>query len=580
MSESIPVVDAAYPSPTILDSRRITGPSRYGRQPGAVLEVAAPVAPRRLEAWRARVADLTAALGWDLQLASESAGILFLAAPVDVLMTATEVNEEAWAAAEREAAVAAEVVARLRASADAESAAAPNLRAVHAEAVRRGICATFDDDLLTLGSGRGALSWLLPAIPPADLVPWDRIADVPIALVTGSNGKTTTTRLLAAMWRAAGRVPGASCTDGVVIDGESVLGGDYSGPAGARAVLRHPAVEAAILETARGGILRRGLAVTRADAAIITNIAADHFGQYGIESLEDLARAKAVVASVLEPAGVLVLNADDPTLAVLGQGMSGRTAWFSRDPSSLRVAGGPAAFVREGRVVLRVDGDHDLGAVAEMPVTLAGAATHNVENVLGAALLAALTGVPVEAIRSTLAAFGAAAADNPGRLQVREAGGVTLLVDYAHNPDGIAALCAAAAGMPASRRLVVLGQAGDRPNDQIRALVRAAWTSLGFDRVVIKEMPTLLRGRGPGDVPRLILDELRRLGVRADQMEVASGEMEALRLALGWAAEGDLLVFPSHSEQAAVLAELDRLAERGWRAGEPLPGETATGEGA
>jgi cyanophycin synthetase len=561
-----------YPSATITDSRRLMGPNFFSARPGVALEVLGtdPGIGELIAGWTDRVAALAGELGWPaVESASRVGGAgatLYLAAPVDALMTATEVSEQAWAAAEAGRPVDPAVVAALRSAASAERGAQPNLAAVHAEARRRGTPVTFDDEALTLGGGAGALSWPIGEIPPAEAIDWDAVGDLTAALVTGSNGKTTVTRLVAAIWRQAGRVAGLSCSDGVWVDDEPLASGDYSGPTGARTVLRDPRVQVAVLETARGGMLRRGLATTRVSAAIITNISADHFGEYGVDSLGDLADAKSVVTRALGPGATLVLNADDPTLVELAARLSPPLAWFAASGGGAALdahlaAGGDAAVVRDGRLRLRRGEWHDLGAVDELPLTLRGVARHNVENLAAASLLAAVMGAPVDAIRATVGSFGAGPRDNPGRLQVHTVGGATVLVDYAHNPEGLAALCETAKRFPAVRRLLILGQAGDRDDQQIRALVGAAWNAIHFDRVIVKEMESLLRGRQPGQVPRLIADELLRLGLPAERLEMAPSELEAFRSALTWARPGDLLVCPVHAERAAVAAELEaRLA--------------------
>jgi cyanophycin synthetase len=189
-------------------------------------------------------------------------------------------------------------------------------------------------------------------------------------------------------------------------------------------------------------------------------------------------------------------------------------------------------------------------------LTLGGAAPHNIANLLGACLVAAVMGVPIAAIRETAMTFGASATDNPGRLQVWKLGGVTVLTDYAHNPDGLSALCKTAQAIPATRRLLILGQAGNRDDESLRALPRAAFEISHFDRVIIKEMSTMLRGRAPGDIPRILAEELSHLGVSSDNVEVAPSEMDAMRRALDWARDGDLLVCPVHVSKAEVFALL------------------------
>lgn len=569
-----------FPSPTIIDSRRLLGPNLYDGRFGAVLDVTCDEARAGalVGAWFTHARSLARALGWDraaLRARRTRAGAsLFLPAPIDVLMCATEVNEQAWVCAEAgEERPDDAVVTRLRATANAERRTRPHLADAYATAVTTGITASFDEQSLCLGSGNGSRVWPFGDLPPAAEIAWREVRDVPIALVTGTNGKTTTTRLVAAMWRAAGRVAGWCCSDGVWVNGVQVASGDYSGPAGAREVLRNARVEAAVLETARGGILRRGLAVSRASAAIITNISADHLGEYGIRALSELAWVKSVVARALPIEGHLVLNADDEQLVTLAERMTAQVSWFSVVPDhpllGVHVAdGGDAAMVRDGRVMLHVGKAwHDLGDVTTMPITLNGTAPHNIANVLGSTLLGAAVGIPVDAMREALATFGGAATDNPGRLQITRLGGVTVLIDFAHNPEGLAALCKTAMAIPATRRLLILGQAGNRGDELIRALPRAAFAVMPFDHVIIKEMISMLRGRAAGEVPRILADELSRLGMCQEQVETVESEIAAIRRAFDWARDGDLIICPAHVNKAEVVGLVRQLSEMGWAPG-------------
>ena len=564
------------------------GPNVYSARPGALLEVVVADNGRRsalIAAWRRHAEAMVHALTWGephLHVRLQPGGAtLFIAAPLDMLLTATEVNEQAWTFAEAGNAATARDAAidTLASLARAERQAHPQLAAAVEQAAARGVTSTFDDEWLTIGSGAGSATWAIGDIPVAADIPWSVVRDVPIALVTGSNGKTTTTRLVATMWRAAGVVPGWSCSDGVFAGDVQLEHGDFSGPAGARTVLRQTSVGAIVLETARGGILRRGLATSRADAAIVTNVSADHFGEYGISTLNELAEVKAVVARALG-SRPLVLNAADPLLVDLSARHAGAVAWFSalNDRAAMDVhvhAGCDGAMLRDGRAMLHRAGEwHDLGDVRAMPLTLGGTAPHNVENLLGAALLGSVLGIPIDAIRSTLAQFGASAADNPGRLQVYHYGALTVLVDYAHNPDGLAALCQTARARPARRSVLLLGQAGNRDDAEIRALARAAMAVMSFDLVIVKEELSLLRGREAGDVPRVLADELLRLGVPPDRIELAPSELGGVQRAFAWAQDGDLLVCPIHAEKVEVLAWLTRLTNAGWRAGLPLPQPT------
>src|SRR5690606_1532058 len=196
----------------------------------------------------------------------------------------------------------------------ADAEARPDLLALQAEADAHGVPLLADDDVVSIGAGAHGQAWAAHALPSVANVPWTALRALPTALVTGSNGRTTTVRLLAAITRAHGWPTAHSCTDGVFFDGVALEAGDFSGPQGARTALRQPQAEAAILETARGGMLRRGLALCRADVAVVTNISVDHFGEYGIHDLDDLAMVKLTVARAVADGGLLVLNADDAIL--------------------------------------------------------------------------------------------------------------------------------------------------------------------------------------------------------------------------------------------------------------------------
>ena len=586
-----------YPSPTIVDSRRLMGANWYSAQPGAVLEVRMDdeAARRAVDQWPYEARTLATALGWtDAQFVSRHGtreATCFLTAPLDGLMTATAVAERAWVRAEAYIAAqddAARTVADLahdlpplRAALAEERARLHPVVALAREAAARHLAFQLDDEACSAGSGAGGVTWPLDALPGSTAVPWDTLHEVPTVLVTGSNGKTTTTRLVAAMFRAAGRTTGWSCSDGVWVarddERREVGTGDYTGPAGARLVLRDRTVEAAVLETARGGMLRRGLATTRATAAVITNISMDHFGEYGVHSLRDLAEVKGVVTRVVGEDGFVVLNADDPELVALTPSIGARIVWFSTNaghPLVLRGvdAHGYGAELHEERARIADHGGWtDLGSVEEMPITMQGAARYNVANVLAAALAAACADVRPEVLQATLASFGASAADNAGRLHRYTLGGVTVLTDYAHNPEGIRALAELAASLPAQRRLLVLGQAGNRDDEQLRALAVAAWAALPADRVIIKEMPTMLRGRAPGEIPSVLRRALEGSGAPPAHISVASTEFDAVREALTWARLGDLLVLPTHTERTRVGDLLARLEASGWQPGNPLP---------
>jgi len=569
----------------LFDSRRLTGPSLLADRPGAILDVACAVEfGEQLEAaWREEARRVLAAVGWGGEVLSSRSfpgGLgLVLSAPIDALYAATEVNEWALDAARAriggaDAPDLDEAAGRLRGLIAEERN--PALLRLRDAAEQRGVQFLSDDEHASVGLGEGSRTFEVSRLPDPDGIDWSGIHDVPVALVTGTNGKSTTVRLLASMVAAAGGVPGFCSTDGVMVGGSFVEQGDYSGPEGARRVLRDRGTGIALLETARGGLLRRGLAVSRADAALVTNIAEDHLGDFGITDLDTLARIKLVVSRALAATDRLVLNAEDPVLVRHADGLPGAPAWFALDGGNGAIrsaveAGGAAAWLDGGSLVLAEGGlVEEVVGVAGIPVTLDGAARHNVANALAALLVASRIGLDRKEMAAGLRRFSGGPEENPGRGNVFDLGGVTAIVDYAHNPHGYRALFATAAAIPASRRLVVLGQAGDRPDEAIRELVRIAW-GIGPDRVVVKEMESLLRGRERGEVPALIEAELRRLGMPVEALSRAPNEIEAVRDALAWAREGDLLFLLTHQERPAVLDLLERLVRDGWKPGDEIP---------
>lgn len=572
-----------------------------------------------LAAWSARVARARHHLQWPDRKAGSSkpraldrarstairrhatGTALALRAPIDQLFTATEINEWALCASLVEAdstrwktLESTLVAAAHKAAADASEGlepgartpipvafaasppvlderaafarfetlskieAAPLLRQLVAAADERGLLQVLDDDQLTLGSGISGRTWALDALPAAADAPWAQLKAVPSAIVTGSNGKTTTVRLLAACARAQGWRDGFNCTDGVFIAGEQIRSGDYSGPAGTRAVLRDTRVEAAILETARGGILRRGLAAERANVAVVTNISPDHFGEYGIHDLMGLADVKLVVSSAVDVNGLLVLNADDPLLLARAGEFDCPIGLFARDDDhpalrTHRARGGATSGVHNGRLIISRSGfEVNLGTIADMPLTVGGSADYNISNIAGAALAALALGVSADAVAQVFARFGADPADNPGRLMRYPYRGAQVLIDYAHNPDGLNGLMKVATRLPRAGRLaVILGQAGNREDADIELLAAVA-ARFGPDLVVIKEIENYLRGRAAGETPALIRDALLKSGVPESAIMMFPSEMEAVTHVLGWAKPGDVLVMPVHDRKVRV----------------------------
>jgi cyanophycin synthetase len=538
---------------------------------------------RIVEAWRESARHILDAVGWNAEhvyaRTFPGGASVVLTAPVDALYAATEVNEWAWEAAE----------ASLLGSEPPSLAAAarrlteltkpernPDLIRLEQAAAEHQVAFLSDDRAASIGLGSGSLTWPIDALPDVDTIPWDHVHDVPVALVTGCNGKTTTVRLVAAMIEATGHVPGLTSTDAISVGRETIDRGDWAGPGGARMMLRDTRVERAVLETARGGILRRGLAVHRADVALVTNIAEDHLGEFGIHDLRSLAETKMVVARVVDPRGRVVLNADDAALRAEGSAVAAPITWFTLDAALPFVrthvaSGGDAVYEADGAVVFDQAGRVTIvERVEHIPLTLGGLARYNVANVLGAVGVAVGLGVPVAAMAKALREFRPSSEDNPGRLNVFDLGGARVILDFAHNPHGVAAVVAMAAALPAERRLILIGQAGDRDDESIRELARAAWGAQP-DRIVIKELARHLRGREPGEVPAILVEEFLRLGASEDRLVVVDSEMSGVREALAWARTGDLVLLPVQGDRDETLTLLRRLEEARWKPGEDLP---------
>ncbi len=566
MDESM--MDASTMAGTVSDSRRQTGAGRLLDGPGAAMEVSLPEAltDAATLAWH-RYAHALAPWPDARLVARPFPGGLSLAisAPVDALYAAAEANERAWALAWAEVAGQAtgdaeahrDEVERLVADERDEA-----LVALVATAEARDVCCLWDDEFVTLGLGAGGVTFPASALPASGAIDWTAVHDVPTALVTGTNGKSTTVRLLAAMATAAEHVPGVSTTDYVAIGDDVLEAGDFSGPMGARAALRDRRATLGILEVARGGLLRRGVPVPRVPVACITNVAADHLGEYGVTTVEALAEAKFVVAKALPRGGVLVLSADDPMSVAEHDRQRARldargvtVAWACLDPAEARLDGASVAVsLVDGWIAVRRarGGWTRLVAVEEVPSTAGGAARHNVRNALTAVATAGALGLPDGAIVAGLRAFRGDATDNPGRANVTDVHGATVVVDYAHNAHGLTALTHFVSQFPAKRRLVLLSSAGDRSDADIRGLAEAA-RAFGAERTLLADLPTYLRGRSPGDVPEILAQASSDAG--ALDVSTFPDPPSAVREALAWARPGDvlLLIALSHRDEVAGL---------------------------
>ena len=537
-----------------LDARRLTGPNLLWEKPGSILDIACTPgeADALIPFCEERLRAMLDAVGWggeEIRHIRSSGGVsIAFSAPIDALYAASAINEWVWQCCD---------AAFNEADAPAFETAVDEIRRAIAEEINpallqlenaareHGVSFLWDDDDVSVGHGSYSHTWPFRELPSPDDLDWSMYKDVPAGIVTGTNGKTTTVRIAKHLLQSAGLTVGMSCTDWVSVGDTIVDRDDWSGPGGARMVLRQPNVDAAILETARGGLLRRGLGVEKAEAAAITNISEDHLGDFGSQNVEELLDIKWVVSHAVANGGRLILNADDALLVQKATEFGGVIEWFcldERNPVVARhVANHGTAWLLSDDHLVRRQGDSNerICPVTEIPITLRGAAMHNVANALTACALTAGMGLTLEQIGNGLRSMTQEA--NPGRSNLHDIEGFHVLVDFAHNPEAMHSLFAMASAVPAKRRVLCFGQAGDRTDQQIRQLARSAW-SIGLDKVHVAELEHYHRGREHGEVFAIIRDELMKNGASDDQVTHFETEAESFAAALDWADPGDLVV--------------------------------------
>lgn len=408
------------------------------------------------------------------------------------------------------------------------------------------------------------------------LYPGEKNGRIPLISITGTNGKTTVTRLVSHIMNRSGKVVGTTTTDGIYINGTPVAYGDTTGPVSAKSILSDPAVEVAVLETARGGLVRRGLGFDWCDVGVITNIQLDHIGQDGIEDREDILRIKSLVAERVRPGGSVVLNVDDDLLAKLGtspQFKDREVVFFSTEESSMllrkhRNQGKRVYYIREGWLCEGSGAEETkILRAADLPFAFYGTAKFQLSNALAAAAAARSVGVPMEVIRDGLASFSPSQ-HNSGRANFYRVGNGYLMVDYGHNPEALRAVASMTARWAQLRVTGVIAAPGDRSDELIRECARAA--AEGFDRLIVREDKDL-RGRRAGEAAALICEEIRNANGSSVPCEIVLDPRQSLDKALDEMQQGEIVVYfyEDLATVAAVMEErkgvpLDDLAEIGF----------------
>lgn len=428
------------------------------------------------------------------------------------------------------------------------------LRKIYNKAQEKKVNFFIHQDWIVLGSGVNQFRIKQNKITKLSDIPWKKVSNVPTILITGTNGKTTTTRLTEFICRKSGLKSGYCSTDWVIVNGRKVAEGDLSGPTGHQYVMMHPKLEVAVLEAARGGIVKRGLTPNYASIATVTNIAYDHIGQNGINTLADLANAKGVVYDALSDDGIAIVNLDDKHIMALE--IKTRKSYISTKLSEVEIV----KYLTNDNYVVYIDNDvitlqtlmqkYSLNNIKEIPLTVHGLAKYNYENALHAVALSYGIGIKIDDIKFGLRKFGADDKSNFGRWNYYKSKyHGHMVIDIAHNPAGLENILSLATGFKklhglTGRIILMYGNTADRRDTipEISSIIN----KYNVDFVVIKEFQESLRGSELGEMPQVFYDELVKQGYSSEKIKVIPNEYEATEYILTMTKPDDFTLLCSH----------------------------------
>jgi UDP-N-acetylmuramyl tripeptide synthase len=557
-------------------STRLFGANSFFDNPGAVLDV--PVTDNQDELIKLMLIEqkrVLSVLGWEENYQSGykkySMGIRFaISAPFDLLWAATDLVEYLWLSVRHKfefGEFLSEDYARSHMLPIIDRHTNLAYRKVYLKAKERGLNVFEDGNSVVIGSGKYSYTTTFDKLSP-DAIPWDKIQEIPAVLVTGTNGKTTTVRLTRFICKQAGKIVGYCSSDWIMVDDKIIEKGDLSGPSGNQGVMMNPQVEVAVLEVARGGLLRRGILTNFVKSATVTNVSEDHLHEDGVDTLEELAQAKALVYKGVAKDGYAVINLDDKLMREYAKKIAQKKIYITRDITNSKYS----PYLKDAQYVCYADNnafywrdnnnDQRIATFANTPITVNGHARHNIENALHAIALSFTLGNSITQIGKALTQYENTAENNQGRANVFEYNGGKIIVDFAHNAAGFEAMVGLVKSYVTNggRLGILLGNTGNRMS--LTDKITDAVISGRPDFVVIKELTTYLRGTEPGQVVRQIEEMLIAKGMDKNNIRLVDNEFDGLDVAINFVKPGDAFLFIAHESTAEIVEKLKALAEQ------------------